>query len=1027
MKKIFLILVIASLFIGEAFAQVTPPSTQGSEFYFSIMRGRHARSKDMTLSVSSPSAGIVKFTSSTGVVTNKNINVGITKFTLASITSDSNSKENDVNGDVTTIISGEFPDCYTIKSNNPENKGYTLEVFEVDGITPLKVSIFAGLSGNKTVDVANVYPIEALGNKYYVISRSGNSGKDMVSGLTTHFPSEVLIVATEDNTEIDIYPTCLLDNQSLGDDIYDKIHITLDKGQTYLIRAWSAVNKDPSNYGITDLTGTLVKVTDDGGANKCRKIAVFSGTQHGSGENDPYDNGDYEYDQLFPTHLWGNNFVVGSTTSYGTDVIRIVAAEACTDVYINGSSSPVATLNQSEMYEYKNTTSSGVYINTTKPVEVGLFTTGQLGGSNVDGGPSLIVIAPMEQYLNSVMFTATYNANVSQHSMLVTSLTDICQQTTLNGTAMTPANGYNWAQIPSNSDYSTVIVAGLDPNITYTLENIADPSQGGFNAYLYGSQGNDAGYGYSVGSAARSSETSFFLNGDPSLNSKSVLKPCVGTDVLFEANVPYSFSEIIWEFGDGVNDTIYSPDNTTTHAYSLEGTYTVIMTLTKNFSECYGDLGLTIVETADIQIVAEVEYIRAETLCKGSTISSNRAGDPIFGGLPVKYYWDDGINTQSRVLTDDHGVIKRYIVKTYDTSCHVIIDTIDVTTRAPFPATYTENHCNNKGETLNFQSATPFTNGDPITYKWNTDETTSSISVIDGFGTTTKHWVEATTGCLYIDTINVTIPAKVNNSLIAGPLTHVCGDGTTEITVTATQSGPSVNTWEISENGGAFVPMVPSENPLQHKFFATAVGSVETSTFRYTSTGVCETFAPTATVTANPPFVATLDATSNEFTGPYLLPLSGGTVDFEVTTNISGSFTYQWTPNVASASNYSVIFDEDSKDLIFSVVVSDMDNLCNSSTNILEIKMLTVKINTIIYPSGTNNRSIAEDLSTIFTKGYKTTVYNRYGQLVSEKVDGGWDGTYKGQAADAGVYFYVLEYNTANGKKAIKGSVEVVK
>ncbi|MBN1462485.1 MAG: gliding motility-associated C-terminal domain-containing protein [Paludibacteraceae bacterium] len=54
-------------------------------------------------------------------------------------------------------------------------------------------------------------------------------------------------------------------------------------------------------------------------------------------------------------------------------------------------------------------------------------------------------------------------------------------------------------------------------------------------------------------------------------------------------------------------------------------------------------------------------------------------------------------------------------------------------------------------------------------------------------------------------------------------------------------------------------------------------------------------------------------------------------------------------------------------------------------------------------------------------------VYNRYGQLVSENIDSGWDGTYKGQKADAGVYFYVIEYRTDMGLKQIKGTVEVVK
>ena len=155
----------------------------------------------------------------------------------------------------------------------------------------MNVSCYAGLSGDESVDVANVYPVEALGNEYYVISRPGNE-KLRSDNTGGYWPSEALVMATEDNTEIEIYPTCLLEGQS-ATDLLTPVKITLNRGQTYQIRTHSA---DAGAIGKTDLTGTIIRTKQDD-VNKCKRIAVFAGTQHSK-------PGDFEYDQMFPTHLW---------------------------------------------------------------------------------------------------------------------------------------------------------------------------------------------------------------------------------------------------------------------------------------------------------------------------------------------------------------------------------------------------------------------------------------------------------------------------------------------------------------------------------------------------------------------------------------------------------------------------------------------------------------------------------------------------------------------------------------------------
>lgn len=59
----------------------------------------------------------------------------------------------------------------------------------------------------------------------------------------------------------------------------------------------------------------------------------------------------------------------------------------------------------------------------------------------------------------------------------------------------------------------------------------------------------------------------------------------------------------------------------------------------------------------------------------------------------------------------------------------------------------------------------------------------------------------------------------------------------------------------------------------------------------------------------------------------------------------------------------------------------------------------------------------------VFLPGYEIYVYDRYGLLVCHSMNG-WDGTYRGSLADAGVYIYTMKYKSG---KEIHGTVEIIK
>ncbi|MBN1462577.1 MAG: PKD domain-containing protein, partial [Paludibacteraceae bacterium] len=558
MKKIYLLFFVLSMLFTEAFPAGSNPSTQGSEFYFSFPRARPGRTKLMILTISSSKPGKVKITDADGNFVIKPFNAGTTTIDL-------------VKADGSDIITNYYlpglTSCYQITSNTKDKKGYIVETFEVDETTPLNVSIYAGLSGTDTTDAANIYPIEALGNEYYILSHIGyfQDGDILVS--------EALVVATQNDTEIEIIPTCLLDNQASTENLKPTT-IILDKGETYQIRAFDHT---------IDLTGTVIRTKDDSNisGNKCKPIAVFSGNQHP-------EPGDYEYEQIFPTHLLGNEYLISAPEDGSDNIVRIVVTKPCTDITINGNF--VGTFNQTDYTDFELKPTSGCYIQTNKPVGVAMYTADFINGPKVNGeDASMIVLAPIEQNLDSIIFTGVVNSDAPTTKVSIVAPTlntsDVSFYELIAGTTWTPILLSGWTVISENATYSTV-TSGISPTSTYKITS----TKGGFNAYVYG-YGEGAEYSYSVGSSARPAENSFFLNDDPSLNSNNTIKPCIGNAVKFEANTADSYTEIIWDFGDGARDTTYAPINYTSHPYATKGTYTVQMIVTKNYSECYGSVG----------------------------------------------------------------------------------------------------------------------------------------------------------------------------------------------------------------------------------------------------------------------------------------------------------------------------------------------------------------------------------------------------------------------------------------------------
>ena len=979
MKRLLSILLLLTIALPELLAIQSGASTQGSEFYFSFFRGREKREKTLTLYVSSPVAGVLELTNPrTGTTATYPLSAGLTSIPLATTNSAV---------ETSVTVSGAHNDCYTVLSETPQDKGYYAHATDGSG-NDIKVSLYASLSGSKTADAANVYPVEALGNEYYVISRSGNSQKSLTD--ENIFPSQALIVAAEE-CDIEIYPTCILDNGG-GNQVASKIDVHLLAGQTYLLRSQNAYGKFSSDgsTGTNDLTGTRIVLKKDGSGNECKKIAVFAGTQHGSGENSAYNNGDYEYDQLFPVHLWGERYIVGSPDSYGSAVTRVVASQSCTDVSINGNY--VTTLNASEFYEYKDVSNIGCYVETTKPVGVAFFTTGQNTGSDADGAPAMITVAPIEQMVSDITFNAIANSGITEHSVMITALTSSCDKTTLTysgGSTETLSTG--WQTVSSNPVYSYYVKPGLSTSGTYTLHN-----NDGFNAYVYGSKGNDVGYGYSAGSAAIVDELSFNLDTIKSDNLSEDV--CVGDQVSFKANLPSSFTVDnvewkIWKAKRNVDGTyVHVPDVNGNDSLVADETQLVKDTVCKK-----SDYGITYSFPEEMKYVTRMIVTKTATTCYSTTMQDS--------------------------VTAVYNVRRYYKQEVIDTTV-----------------------CYNVPITIARRSELSSVPESQMVYRWyemsggvpdlssNPAHDKNTLTEVIAQGTTKRGFVlytnDVSDPCnVYVDTVLVTVPTAVSVTLNVNGSDElrICNDGSVTATLTATMTPSSAigeeslsYTWNKAGLSGLTpTPFVPTSSETV----------TFTATVRNEAGDLCSTAEKSVDIKAFPVFTASLAASSPDYIGADLLPMSGGYVTYTVTTSVGGTYDYVWHP---SGPNTGVMSRDVTEEVTYYAEVWDSEHLCTSTTNSITTKLGIVKLQTLVNPlmlsDGFGNKTIdGALLSTLFSNGYKLYVFDRYGKLVSDTKNEGWSSEDM-RKADAGVYFYLLEYNKSDGNtEKMRGSIEIIK
>ena len=224
-----------------------------------------------------------------------------------------------------------------------------------------------------------------------------------VPNLGTH-PSKsntLGIMATEDNTTIDVFgydPNCVFrSGNNVSALTNDSYQITLNANESFVFEAYLG-----NNFSLAQSEGWIgASIVSD-------KAIVISNGSMNYGRQANNSNRDAGIDQPVPENRLGKEYVFirgnGNTNGW-TEFPLIIATQNNTAIYVNGSTTPIATINNGEFFEIpssnysSNTVGANMYVTTSKDA----YAYQCMGGSTAAYTQGLNFVAPVNCLLPDTM------------------------------------------------------------------------------------------------------------------------------------------------------------------------------------------------------------------------------------------------------------------------------------------------------------------------------------------------------------------------------------------------------------------------------------------------------------------------------------------------------------------------------------------------------------------------------------------------------------------------------------------------
>ncbi|TFV94107.1 PKD domain-containing protein [Algoriphagus kandeliae] len=466
-------------------------------------------------------------------------------------------------------------------------------------------------SGDLTVHAINgreystdgtvILPTSALSTEYLVMAHYDTFGPGQEPGSNQNFESTLLVVATENDTQVEVIPAAPTVNTIPAG---APIQFTLDAGESYQIKANG------------DLTGSRVRVLNPS-ADSCKLLAVFGGNKTSSA-GDCGTSGDHIFQQAYPLESWDKEYIhvplAGRTSG---EIIKVLASQDGTEVRINGTVR--ATLDAREYVRFEFGKNELALIETSKPSSVAVIA--KSGACNEFGvaplgDPSLFLLSPNSQRLKNITFSTgkligSFNQSI-EHFLTILVPSGSEGETLLNrvnvGGQFQPAlaTGFSYARI----------------KVPFGVNTLSNPE--GFIAYVYGS-GSIESYGFAVGASLENVQYETETTYDFDVVGEKVA--CLNQEGTWEIFPDDSrFKDFTWDFGDGSE---LKDGKSVSHTYTSSGSYEVLVFASTGEGSCDSETKFSF--EIDVTVV-EAELEGPSSLCPDS------------GGIPYRLENMEGVS-----------------------------------------------------------------------------------------------------------------------------------------------------------------------------------------------------------------------------------------------------------------------------------------------------------------------------------------------------------------------------------------------
>jgi gliding motility-associated-like protein len=420
-----------------------------------------------------------------------------------------------------TAIEGHF-----LYLSTPETNPFQVTITTGDGApitgspftlsynSPVVVNVGVGQPTSMFLDVADVNIVKSdkglilQGSKDFYVSfrmRAANHAETLISkgrpGIGTSFRlgstpqgGEISlrnfvssVMATEDNTTITLsdYNSNVTFVSGAGILNDDSQTFTLNAGQTIVFSGYADNVNNHSGF-----IGALLTAT--------KPVAVNTGNAHGGVSN---NGSDLTLDQIVSASQIGTEYIF--IRGNGLDDMEnplIIANEDNTDVYVNGNTTPLQTLNAGDFLRipasyYQGTNNKNIYVTASKPV----FAYQLIGGAASYPTSGLNFIPPLSCFFqNSVNLPAVDAIGSTTYNSSLMILTYSSATLTVNGATISATQAQT---VLGNTDWVTYRLNGYSGNVNVV-------STGPLAVGVFGASGaaGYAGYYSGFGSAPQDTD-----------------------------------------------------------------------------------------------------------------------------------------------------------------------------------------------------------------------------------------------------------------------------------------------------------------------------------------------------------------------------------------------------------------------------------------------------------------------------------------------------------------------------------------